>query len=93
MSIYPEAASVVSEKIWMDDYSDSFGHLEQAVKTSRDLDTVLKLGGFVLVNFVSKIEEITVAMNPEVNETPSSVKEKCNAEGSMSHVLRPKKII
>ena len=47
---------------------------------------LLKLGGFVLTKLVSNVKKISFAMNPELNETASSVKEICNAEQS-SHVL------
>ena len=39
-----------------------------------------------MIKLVSNVKEITFAMNPELNESASSVKEICNAEQS-SHVL------
>ena len=69
-STYPEAASVGAEIFYLDDYLDSFRHIEYSIKISRHLVKLLKLGGFVLTN----VGELTFAMNPEVNETPSSVK-------------------
>ena len=88
MSTYPEAASVVNEKFYMDDYLDSFENVTQAIKTSRDLVSLLKLGGFNLTKFVSNADEITSAMNPEESETLSSpIKEICNGTEQSSHVL------
>ena len=88
MSTHPEAASVVNEKFYMDDYLDSFENVTQAIKTSRDLVSLLKLGGFNLTKFVSNADEITSAMNPEESETSSSpIKEICNGAEQSSHVL------
>ena len=72
MSIYSEAASVVNEKFYMDDYLDSFENVTHVIKISRDLVSLLKLGGFNLTKFVSNADEITSAMNPEESETSSS---------------------
>ena len=88
MSTYPEAASVVNEKFYMDDYLDSFENVTHAIKISRDLVSLLKLGGFKLTKFVSNADEITSAMNPEESETSSSpIKEICNGAQQSSHVL------
>ena len=72
MSTYPEAASVKNEKFHMDDYLDSFENVTHAIKISRDLVSLLKLGGFCLTKFVSNADQITSAMNPEDCETSSS---------------------
>ena len=37
MSTYPEAASVVNEKFYRDDYLDSFENVTHVIKVSRDL--------------------------------------------------------
>ena len=88
MSTYPEAASVVSEKFYMDDYLDSFESVTHAIKISRDLFSLLKLGGFNLSNFVSNADESTSAMNPEGCKTSSSpIKEYCDSAEQSSHVL------
>ena len=44
---YPEAASAVVQKLYMDDYLDSFQNRDDALKLKRDLISLLKLGGFV----------------------------------------------
>ena len=57
-------------------------------KISRDLVSLLKLGGFNLTQFVSNADEITSAMNPEDCEASSSpIKEICNGAEQSSHVL------
>ena len=88
MSTYSEAASVVNEKFYMDDYLDSLENVTHAIKIRRDLVSLLKLGGFNLTKFVSNADEITSAMNPEDCETSSSpIKEICNGAEQSLHVL------
>ena len=88
MSTYPEAASIVNKKFYMDDYLDLFENVTHAIKISRNLVSLLKLGGFILTKFVSNAVEITSAMNPEDCETSSSpIKEICNGAEKSSHVL------
>ena len=88
MSTYTEAASVINETFYMEDYLNSFENVTHAIKISRDLVSLLKLGGFNLTKFVSKADEITSAMNPEESETSSSpIKETCNGAEQSSHVL------
>ena len=88
MSTYPEATSVVNEKFYIDDYLDSFENVTHAkCEISRDLVSLLKLGGFNLTKFLSNAGEITSAMNPEDCETSSSpIKELCNG-AEQSQVL------
>ena len=59
-------------KIW-DDYLDSFENVTHAFKISRDLVSLLKLGGINLTKFVSNADEITSAMNPQECKTSSSL--------------------
>ena len=88
MSTYPEAASVVNEKFYIDDYLDSFENVTHAIKISRDSVLLLKLGVFILTKFVSTADEITSAMIPEDSETSSSpIKEICTGAEQSSHVL------
>ena len=85
MSTYPEAASVVNEKFYMDDYLDLLENVTHATKISRDLVSLLKLGGFNLTKIVSNADEITLAMNPEDCETSSSLIGACRgSQGSLS---------
>ena len=72
MSTYPEAALAVIEKFYKNDYLDSFENVTHAIKISRDLVSLLKMGGFNLTKFVSNADEITSAMNTEASETSSS---------------------
>ena len=79
MSTYSEAASVVNENFYMDDYLDSFENVTHAIKFSRNLVSLLKLRGINLTTFVSNADEITLATNREDCETSSSpIKEICN---------------
>ena len=47
---YPEAASVVSKSFYIDDYLDSFEYMNGAIKISRDLVSLLKLGDLIRLN-------------------------------------------
>ena len=79
MSSFPEATSVVNEKFYMNDYLNSFENVTHAIKISRDLVSLLKLGGFNLTKFVSNADKITSALNSEDCETLySPIREKCN---------------
>ena len=55
---YPEAASAVVQKFYMDDYLDSFENTADALSLSKDLVAMLKLGGFNLTKFVSNVPEL-----------------------------------
>ena len=88
MSTYPEVASVVNEKFYMNDFLDLFENVTHAIKISRDLVSLIKLGGIILTKFVSNAYEITPAMNPENCETSSSpIKEICNGAEQSPHVF------
>ena len=50
VSQYPEAAKVVLENFYMDDYLDSVESPERALKRSKKLVHLLHLGGFKLTN-------------------------------------------
>ena len=87
LSTYAEAASVVNEKFYMDNYLGSFENVTHAIEISRDLISLLKLEGFNLTKLVSNADEITSAINPEDCETSSSpIKEICNGAEQSSHV-------
>ena len=87
MPTYPEAASVLNEKIYMDDYLDSFENVTHAIKISRNLVSLLKLV-FNLTEFLSNADETTSTMNPEDCETSfSPIKEICKGAEQSSHVL------
>ena len=72
----------------MDDYLDAFENVTHAINISRDLVSLLKLGGIILTKFVSNADEIISAMNPAESETSSStIKEICNGAKQSSHDL------
>ena len=55
---YPEAASAVVHKFYMDDYVDSFQNRDDALKLGRDLVSLRKLGVFHLTKFRVSFEKI-----------------------------------
>ena len=73
----------------MDDYLDSFENVTHAIKISRDLVSLLKLGGFNLTKFVSNADEITSAMIHEDYENSfSPIQETCNGADQLITRLR-----
>ena len=84
---YPEAASTVVQKFYMDDYLDSFQNRDDALKLGRDLVSLLKLGGFHLTKFVSNVPDVTTGLDPDNRESNSSVKDICTSPDQSSHVL------
>ena len=69
MSPYFQAESVVNIKFYIDDNLNLFENFTHAIQISRDLVSLIKLGVFSLTKFVSNVDEITSAMNPEDCET------------------------
>ena len=84
---YPEAASAVVQKLYMDDYLDSFQNRDDALKLGKDLVSLLKLGGFYLKKFVRNVPDVTTTLDPENPESNSSVKDICASPDQSSHVL------
>ena len=70
----------------MDDYLDSFPEPEQALKLSKDLVKLLKLGEFMLTKFVSNVKEIQKELCTSIDNL-SQVKEILSSEVQKSHVL------
>ena len=81
---YSNAASAVVQKFYMD---DSFQNRDDALKLGRDLISLLKLGGFRLTKFVSNVPDVTTALDPDICESKSSVKDICASPEQSSHVL------
>ena len=84
--LFPDAASAVMQKFYMDDYLDSFPEPEEALKLNKDLIELLKLGGFKLTKFVSNVKEIQKELCTS-SDNLSKVKEILSSEGQESHVL------
>ena len=84
---YPEAASAVVQKFYMDDFVDSFQNRDDALKLGRDLVSFLKLGGFHLTKFVTNVPDVTNALDPDNRESNSSVKDIFRSSDQASHVL------
>ena len=70
---YPEAASAVVQKFYMDDYLDSFQNRDDALKLGRDL--------------TSNVPDVTTALDPDNRESNSSVKNICASPDQSTHVL------
>ena len=84
---YPEAASAVVQKFYKDDYLDSVQNKDNAWKLGRDLVSLLKLGGFHLTKFISNVNDVTTAFDPDNHESNFSVKDICRSPDQSSHVL------
>ena len=69
----------------MDDYRESSLTVEEATRKSKDLVTLLSLGGFKFKKFVSSVPSILAKLEPGSN-APTEVKEIPITEDS-SHVL------
>ena len=63
--MFPDAASAVLEKFYMDDYLDSFE--DPAFKISQELITLLALGGFKLTKFINNVTKINKEFNARRN--------------------------
>ena len=63
-AMFPDAASAVLEKFYMDDYLDSSEDPDIAFKMSQELITLLALGGFNLTKFISNATKIIKELNP-----------------------------
>ena len=57
-AMFPDAASAVLEKFYMDDYLDSFEDPDVAFKMSQELITLLALGGFKVTKLISNVTKI-----------------------------------
>ena len=71
---FPEAASAVLEKFYMDDYLDSFEDPDIAFKMSQELITLLALGGFKLTKFISNVTKIDKELKPPQSAPQQEIK-------------------
>ena len=86
-AMFPDAASAVLEKFYMDDYLDSFEDPDVAFKTSQELITLLALGGFKLTNFISNVTKINKELNPPQSAPQQESKNIVTCGDNSSHVL------
>ena len=84
---YPEAASAVVQKFYMDDYLDSFQNRDDPLRLGRDIVSLPKLGGFHITKFVSNVPDVTTALDPDNRESNSSVKDVCTSPDQSSLFL------
>ena len=84
---YPEAALAVQQNFYMDDLLISVQSESEAFNLSKQLVTMLKLGGFNLTKFVSNIHEFANELNSTKNDAVEPVKDISNESSDTSHVL------
>ena len=84
---YPEAALAVQQNFYMDDLLVSVQSESEAFNLSKQLVTMLKLGGFNLTKFVSNIHEFANELNSTNNDAVEPVKDISNESSDTSHVL------
>ena len=86
-AMFPDAASAVLEKFYMDDYLDSFEDPDVAFKMSQELITLLALGGFRLTKFISNVTKINKELNPPQSAPQQESKNIVTCGDNSSHVL------
>ena len=62
--MFPDISSAVLEKLYMDNYLDSFEDPDLAFKLSQELITLLALGGFKLTKFTRNVTKLNNDLNP-----------------------------
>ena len=79
---FPTASSAVLDNFYMDDFLGSIADSNEAVNLSKELVSLLSLGGF---KFVSNVRHLAEKLNPE----NSKIKylEKINLNDTATHVL------
>ena len=88
-SITKIAACAVLNNFNMDDYLGSVKNPETALRLSRSLDELLKLGGFNLTKFISNVLNLSSKLNPpktSANNSKEIITAAINPE-TASHVL------
>ena len=85
VSQYPEATKAVLENFYLDDYLDSVGSPETALKRSKELVHLLHFGGFKLTKFVSNVPNLAdrIYGSPQ----PTEPKVSASSKEESSHVF------
>ena len=86
-AMFPDAASAVLGKFYMDDYLDSFEDPDVAFKMSHKLITLLALGGYKLTKFISNVTKINKELNPPQSAPQQESKNILTCGDNSSHVL------
>ena len=86
-AMFPDAASAVLEKFYMDDYLDSFEDPDVAFKMSQELITLLALGGFKLTKFINNVTKINKELSPPQSAPQQESKNIVTCGDNSSHVL------
>ena len=85
--MFPDAASAVLEKFYMDDYLDSFEDPDVAFKMSQELISLLVIGGFKLTEFISNVTKINKELNPRQSAPQRKSENIVTCGDNSSHVL------
>ena len=86
-AIFPDTASAVLVKFYMDDYLDSFEDPNIAFKQSQELIILLVLCGFMLTKFQIDFIKINYELNPSESATHQGSKNFVKCEDKSSHVI------
>ena len=86
-AMFPDAASAVLEKFYMEDNLESFENTDVAIKMSQELITLLSLGGFTLTKFISNVTKINKELNPPQSAPKHEIKKIVTCGDNFSHVL------
>ena len=87
--LYPDIDCAVLNNFYMDDYLGSVKNPETALRLSRSLVELLKLGGFNLIKFISNVPNLSSKLNPpktSANNSKEIITAAINPE-TASHVL------
>ncbi|XP_062713760.1 uncharacterized protein LOC134290608 [Aedes albopictus] len=72
-AVYPRAAEAIVRRHYVDDYLDSFGTVEEAVKIGRQVKSIHAEGGFELRNFLSNDPTIAARVGDTAQEAEKSI--------------------
>ena len=86
-AMFPDAASAVIEKFYMDDYLYSLEEPDVALKLNQELITLLALGGFKLTKFKSNVTKIIKDLNPPQTAPQQESKNIVTCGDNSSHNL------
>ena len=86
-AMFPDEASAVLEKFYMDDYLYSFEDPDVAFKMSQELITLLALGGFKLTKFICNVTKINKELSPPQSAPQQESKNVVTCRDNSSHVL------
>ena len=86
-AIFPDAASAVLVKLFMDDYLNSFDYLNVVFELSQELIILLALCGFMLTKFKSNLIKINYELKPSKSTPQQESKNIVNCGDKSSNVF------